>query len=84
MEIEIVKKEKQSIELKVTNLTVAEILRVYLAEQGTAFVAWKREHPSKPIIMKIQVNSGTAEKAVADAVSALQKDCDKLLSAVKK
>jgi DNA-directed RNA polymerase subunit L len=84
MEISIVKKEKQLIELKVNNLTIAEIMRVYLAEQGAAFVAWKREHPSKPIIMKIEVSSGTAEKAVADAVAALQKDCDKLLAVVKK
>ena len=84
MHIEIVKQDKQSVELKVTNLTIAEILRVYLAEQGVGFVAWKREHPSKPIIMKIDVNSGTVEKAVADAVAALKKDCDKLLAVVKK
>ncbi|HVY01567.1 MAG TPA: RpoL/Rpb11 RNA polymerase subunit family protein [Candidatus Nanoarchaeia archaeon] len=84
MEIEVVKEDKQSIELKVNNLTIAEILRVYLADQGIAFVAWKREHPSKPIIMKIDVSSGTVQKAVADAVAALKKDCDKLLSAIKK
>lgn len=84
MEISVVRKEKQCIELKVNNLTIAEILRVYLAEQGASFVAWKREHPSKPIIMKIEVSNGTAEKAVSDAVSALQKDCDKLVSVVKK
>lgn len=84
MEVDVVKKDKQSIELKIKNLTIAEILRVYLAEQGIAFVAWKREHPSKPIIMKIDVSSGTVEKAVADAVAALKKDCDKLLSVVKK
>ena len=84
MEISIVKKEKQMIELKVNNLTIAEIMRVYLTEQGASFVAWKREHPSKPIIMKIEVASGSVEKTVSDAVAALQKDCDKLVSVFKK
>ncbi|MEI6731793.1 MAG: RpoL/Rpb11 RNA polymerase subunit family protein [archaeon] len=84
MNIEIVKQEKQEVELKIDNPTVAEILRVYLNEQGIKFAAWRREHPSKPVIFKIQTSEGTVKKAVADAVVAIKKDCDKLVAGLKK
>ncbi len=84
MNIEIVKQEKDNIEIKIDNLTIAEILRVYLYQSGIEFAAWKREHPSKPLIMKIQSKDGSAKKVVADAITAIKKDCDRLLNAVKK
>lgn len=84
MNIEIVKQDKQEVELKIDNTTVAEILRVYLNEQGIKFAAWRREHPSKPVIFRIQASEGTVKKAVADAVVAIKKDCDKLVAGLKK
>jgi len=84
MNIEITSNDKHDTEFKIDNLTVAEILRVYLNEQGVDFAAWRREHPSKPLIMKIQTSTGTVSKAVADAVSAIKKDCDKLAAMLKK
>ena len=84
MNIEILKSEKHDIEIKIDNLTVAEVLRVYLYEYGADFAAWKREHPSKPLIFKVHSSGKTAKKAVSDAVSAIKKDCEKLLDAVKK
>ncbi len=84
MNIEIVKQEKNSVELTIDNLTVAEILRVYLNEQGIEFAAWKREHPSKPLVFKIESSGKTAKKAVSDAVEAVKKDCDKIVSLLKK
>ena len=60
------------------------ILRVYLNEQGVEFAAWRREHPSKPLIMKIQTSEGTVAKAVADATAAIKKDCEKLAALIKK
>ncbi|MEM4271631.1 MAG: RpoL/Rpb11 RNA polymerase subunit family protein [Candidatus Pacearchaeota archaeon] len=84
MNIEVLKSEKNEIDLKIDNLTIAEILRVYLNEQGVEFAAWRREHPSKPLIMKIKTSGETAKKAVSEAVSAIKKDCDKLASLVKK
>jgi len=83
MNIEIVKHEKDSMEIKIDNQTVAEILRVYLNEQGIKFAAWRKEHPTKPLIFKIETDSGTVKKAVSDAVSAIQKDCDKVLKGLK-
>jgi DNA-directed RNA polymerase subunit L len=82
MNVEIVSFEKNEVELKVDNLTVAEILRTYLYEQDVEFAAWRREHPSKPLIFKIKGTN--VKKSVSDAISALKKDCNQLLDAVKK
>jgi DNA-directed RNA polymerase subunit L len=84
MNIEILKQEKNSVELKIDSLTVAEILRVYLNKEGIEFAAWRREHPSKPVIFKIESSGKTVKKAVADAVAAIKKDCGKVVSALKK
>ena len=84
MEIEIIKHEKDDLEVKIDNQTVAEILRVYLNEQGVDFAVWRREHPSKPVILKIKTSGKTVKKAVSDAVAAINKDCDKLLAGLKK
>jgi len=84
MEIEIVAQEKNVLELKVDNLVVAEILRVYLNEQGVEFAAWRREHPTKPIVFRIETKSGTVKKAVSEAVGAIKKDLSKIASFVKK
>ena len=84
MEVEIIKEGKNDIELKVGNLTIAEILRVYLNEQGIEFAAWRREHPSKPVIFKIKSSGKTVKKAISDAVVAIKKDCNSLIAGLKK
>ena len=84
MNLEILKADKNEIEVKIDNSTIAEILRTYLNEQGIQFAAWRREHPSKPVILKIESSGKTAKKAVGDAVDAIKKDCDKILSVLKK
>lgn len=85
MEIEVIKDEKNEIELRIDNTTVAEVLRVYLYETGAEFAAWKREHPSKPAIMKIKSGAGkSVKKVVADAVAAIKKDANALANAVGK
>jgi DNA-directed RNA polymerase subunit L len=84
MNIEIIKSEKDELELKISNLTVAEVLRNYLYESGADFAAWRREHPSKPIIFRIQSKDKPVKKVVSDAVAAIKKDCENLLKVVKK
>ena len=84
MEIEIIKQEKNEIELKVNNITVAEILRVYLNNNDVEFAAWRREHPSKPVIMRIESSGKTVKKEVSEAVSAIKKDLNKIVTSVKK
>lgn len=84
MQIDVTSSSKDDVEFKIDNITLAELFRIYLNEQGVKFAAWRREHPSKPIVMKIQTSSGTVKKAVGDAASAIQKDLDALLSVLKK
>jgi DNA-directed RNA polymerase subunit L len=84
MKVEMVKDEKDEIEILIDNLTVAEVLRVYLYEQGVEFAAWRREHPSKPAIFKIKNSDKNVKKIISDAVSAIKKDCDKISSLIKK
>ena len=84
MQIEIVKQEKDDVELKIDNLTIAEIMRAYLNEQGIEFVAWRREHPSKPLVMRIKSSGKTVKKAVGEAVEAIKKDLEGIEKVVKK
>lgn len=83
MEIEILKQDKGSVEVSMDSVTVAEVLRVYLAEQGVDFVAWRREHPSKPVHFKLVSSKGVG-KAVSTAVSAITKECEQLRTLAKK
>lgn len=84
MNTEIVNQDKNAVELHIDNLTVAEIVREYLNRQGIEFAAWKREHPSKPILFKIESSGKTVKKAVSEAVAEIKSDCDKIVAAVKK
>lgn len=84
MQIEIISQEKNEIELKIDNITIAEILRVYLNEQNIEFAAWRKEHPTKPIIFKIKSSDKTVKKAVSDAISSIKKDLEKIASVLKK
>ncbi len=84
MNIEIVKADKNDVEIKIDNVTVAEILRTYMGEQGVSFAAWRRDHPSKPASFKIQTSGKSVKKTVSDAVSAIKKDTDKIDSGLKK
>jgi DNA-directed RNA polymerase subunit L len=84
MNLEVIKSEKNELEASIDNMTVAEVLRVYLYEQGVELAAWRREHPSKPAVMHIKTSGKTVQKSVSDAIAAIKKDCDALLSAIKK
>jgi len=84
MNVEVINSGKNDVELRVDNLTVAEILRVYLNEPGIEFAAWRREHPSKPVVFKIESSGKSVKKAVSEAVEAIKKDCDKIVSVLKK
>lgn len=84
MNVQILKESKNDVELSIDNVTVAEALRVYLNEQGAEFVAWRRDHPSKPALMVIKTSGQTVSKTVSEAISAIKKDCDKIVSGLKK
>ncbi len=84
MEITVIDSGKDHVEITIDNPTIAEVLRAYLNEAGISFAAWRREHPSKPVIMRIESSNGTVKKAISDAVAAIQKDLDALTSLAKK
>jgi DNA-directed RNA polymerase subunit L len=85
MEIQILKNVKDEIELGIENLTIAEILRVYLnKDNSVSFAAWKREHPTKNPVLLVKTKGKTAKKAIDDAVAQIEKDLDKLESDFKK
>jgi len=85
MDVKILKNEKQELIVEIGNLTIAEILRVYLNQDDSVkFAAWRREHPSKPTILNIKTSGKTAKKALQDAISAIEKDSSKLLQEFKR
>jgi len=85
MELGILKSGKDEIEVRLENLTLVEILRVYLnKDPAVSFAAWKREHPSEKPILKVTTKGKTAKKALGDAVALITKDLDKIEADFKK
>ena len=85
MEVNILKTEKEELEVEIGSLTMAEILRVYLnKDSAVTFAAWRRDHPTKNPIMLVKTKGKAAKKAVSDAISAIEKDLDKVLADFKK
>lgn len=83
--VNVLRSDKDEIELELDNLTLAEILRVYLnKDSSVTFAAWKREHPIKKPKLLVKTKGKTPKKAVSDAVSAINKDLDKAVVEFKK
>ncbi len=85
MEIKVLKSSKEEIEFQIESLTLAELLRVYLnRDSSVSFAAWKREHITEKPIMLVKTKGKAVKKAIADAVSAVTKDLDKVEEDFKK
>ncbi len=85
MDIKILKNTKEELEAEFGSITIAEILRVYLNKNASVtFAAWKREHPTKNPLLKVQTKGKTAKKAVDEAVVAITKDLNKIEAEFKK
>lgn len=85
MDIKILKDEKNELVLEFNNQTVAEVLRVYLNnESDVKLAAWKNEHYSKPIILKLVTDAKPAKKVLNEAIAKLQKDLKKYSDEFKK
>lgn len=85
MEIKVLEDSKNEIKVELDNLTLAEILRVYLNKDSSVDVAvWNREHPTKNPILYVKTKGKTAKKAIDDAVKLLTKDLDSISSDFKK
>ena len=85
MEVNVLKSAKDEIEVELGNITIAEILRVYLNKDSeVSFAAWRREHPTKKPKLLVKTKGKSAKKAIADAVKSIEKDLDKLSDDFKK
>ncbi|MBS3070928.1 hypothetical protein J4407_01345 [Candidatus Pacearchaeota archaeon] len=85
MEVNVLKSSKEEIELELGNITVAEILRVYLnKDDSVEFVAWRREHPTKKPVLVVKTKGKAAKKAVNDAIQDIVKELDKIESDFKR
>ncbi len=85
MELNVIKDEKDEIEVELDNLTMAETLRVYLNDDSAVtFAAWRRKHASENPILIVKTKGKTARKAISDAVSSITKELDKIETNFKK
>lgn len=85
MEINVLKKEKNELLFEIDNITIAEILRAYLAQDSSVdFVAWRREHLTKKPAFKLKTSGKDAKKVLDSAVNSVTKDLDKLVEDFKK
>jgi len=85
MELKIIKDEKNELEVSIDNLTVAELIRVYLNQDSSVKLgAWKKVHYSKPLILKVMTEGKSAKKALSDAIAKARKDLEKYSDEFKK
>lgn len=85
MEMNTLESSKNEIKLELENITLAEILRVYLnRDSSVTFAVWKREHLTKKPVVVVKTKGKTAKKAIQDAAEEIAKDLDKLESDFKK
>ncbi len=82
MEIKIIKEEKSLLELEISNLTIAEVLRVYLNENGAKLAVWKQNHPSESPILHVEGDN--PKKLIKDAIISIEKEVDSAVSEFKK
>jgi len=85
MKVTYIKDEKNDAEIEIDNVTIAELLRIYLVkDDAVSFVAWRKEHPTKNPILKVKTSGKGVRKAVEDAIGKIKKELDKLESDFKK
>ncbi len=79
MEVKVLKKEKNELELQFDNLTFPEILRVYLnKDSSVTFAAWKKEHSTVNPVLLVKTKGKDAKAVVEHAVNEIVKDLEKV------
>ena len=86
MDLKVLNSTKEEIEIEVGDVTIAEILRVYLNKDVSVdFVAWKREHYTKDPILSVKTLKGKdVKKTVVAAANKVVKDLESIESNFKK
>lgn len=85
MEIKVLKKEKNYLEIELDNLTVAELLRDMLwQDKATEIAGWKREHPTKNPHLILKTQGKEAKKVLLETIEKIQKLNDEMLKEFKR
>lgn len=85
MQIEIIKQEKNEIEVEIDNLTIAELLRNELWDDpNVELAAWRRENPSKNPILVLKTKGKDAKKVLLDTIKEIRGKNNEILKEFKK
>ncbi len=82
MEVKIIKEDKNTLDVEINSLTMVELLRGYLNQEGAKMAAWKREHPFKNPVLHIEGDN--PKKLLQKAIASAEKDIDKIVDDFKK
>ena len=82
MQVKILKDEKNTLDIELSSLTIAEVLRVYLNKEGAKLAAWKRDHPTKNPVLHIEADN--PKKLLKSAIAKLEKEIDSAVDEFKK
>ncbi len=82
MDIKILKDDKNELDVEISSVTMAEVLRVYLNDMGAKLAVWKSDHPTKNPVLHIEDDK--PKKMLKDAISVIEKDIDSVVSEFKK
>ena len=82
MEVKIISDDKTSLEVEVGSLTIAEVLRVYLNKEGAKLAVWKRHHPTKNPVLRIEGDN--PKKILKASIATLEKEIDAASDSFKK
>lgn len=84
MDFEVIRASKDEVEVKLENVTLAEILRTYLNKNNSVDVAaWRQDHPTEKPILFVRTKTGSPKKAILSTISTIVKDLDKVESEFK-
>lgn len=85
MEIKVLKHDKNTLEIELNNLTIAELLRDMLwQDKATELAAWHRDHPSKNPKLILHTQGKDAKKVLIETIEKTQKLNSEMLSEFKK
>ena len=85
MEIKVLKHDKNTLEVDIDNLTIAELLRDMLwQDKATELSAWHRDHPSKNPKLILHTQGKDAKKVLIETIEKTQKLNSEMLSEFKK
>ncbi len=85
MIVNVLKNEKNHLEMELNNLTMAELVRNELWEDSCVTVAaWKKEHPTKNPVLVLRTDGKSAQKALTECLERVEKKNKKLIDEAKK